>query len=92
MELIHKTDLEWLSLNYRKFRAGCMSQSKRRMILVMFEEDYQYFPTRREIRDGIIRAQIEQVETQYKHKGNEKILHILKWNYANTWQTLFDIA
>ena len=51
LKFIHPTDLEWMSLNYRKERAAGMSKSKRRMILVMFQEDYQYFPTRREIRD-----------------------------------------
>lgn len=34
------TDLEWLSLNWRKFRAQKMSKSNRRMILQMFEIDY----------------------------------------------------
>ena len=34
--LIVKTDLEWMSLNYRKQRAAKLSRSKRRMILIMF--------------------------------------------------------
>mgnify|MGYP001239966175 CR=1 FL=1 len=37
MDLISSTDLEWMSLNYRKRRAAKMSPSQRRMILVMFE-------------------------------------------------------
>ena len=70
INLIHETDLEWMSLNYRKYRAAIMSPSKRRMILVMFEEDYQYFPTRREIRDGLIKAQIEKVEKEFKDSSD----------------------
>lgn len=48
---LYETDLEWLSLNWRKYRASRMSKSIRRMFLAMFEHDYQYFPTLREIRD-----------------------------------------
>lgn len=33
---INPTDLEWMSLNYRKERAAKVSPSRRRMILVMF--------------------------------------------------------
>lgn len=55
-DFVNSTDLEWMSFNYRKTRAASMSPSKRRMILVMFEEDYQYFPSVREIRDGIVKA------------------------------------
>ena len=47
-----------------------MSESKRRMILVMFEEDYQYFPSLREIKDGLVKAQIDKIEKM--HKGKEK--------------------
>ena len=56
LSFINPTDLEWLSLNYRKERAAKMSPSIRRMILVMFQNDYQYFPTLREIRDELIYA------------------------------------
>ena len=34
--LISSTDLEWLSINYRKVKASKLSNSKRRIILVMF--------------------------------------------------------
>ena len=40
LNFIKKIDLEWMSLNYRKERAAKMSPSIRRMILVMFENDY----------------------------------------------------
>ena len=56
LSFIYKTDLEWMSLNYRKERAAKMSKSIRRMILIMFQDDYQYFPTLREIRDKLIKA------------------------------------
>ena len=54
--ICNDTDIEWMSLNYRKERAAKMSKSIRRMVLVMFQEDYQYFPTLREIRDELIEA------------------------------------
>ena len=36
LSFTNSTDLEWMSLNYRKERAAKMSPSIRRMILVMF--------------------------------------------------------
>ena len=54
INFICPTDLEWMSLNYRKERAAKMSASKRRMILIMFQNDISYFPTLREIRDELI--------------------------------------
>ena len=57
MDLIFSTDLEWLSLNWRKYRASLMAITLKKLIYLMFEEDYQYFPTLREIRDGLIGAQ-----------------------------------
>ena len=50
------TDLEWMSLNYRKQRAANISHSKRRVILGMFLKDFRYFPTVKEIRDELINA------------------------------------
>ena len=37
---LHPTTLEWMSINWRKYRASLVSPSLRRMILNMFEEDY----------------------------------------------------
>ena len=54
LNLIKSTELEWMSFNYRMQRAAKMSPSQCRTILLMFEEDYQYFPTLREIRDELI--------------------------------------
>ena len=60
----YDTDLEWLSLNWRKFRASQISASFRRLILYMFERDFEYFPTLREIRDGLIGGQMQELEKQ----------------------------
>ena len=56
LDFIHNTNLEWLSLNWRKDRARKMSGSSRRLILIMVEEDYQYLPSLREIKDSLIRS------------------------------------
>ena len=52
--LNNETDLEWLSLNYRKNRAAKITKSRRRMILIMFTRDISYFPSMKEIRDELI--------------------------------------
>ena len=62
MIFIDSMDLEWLSLNWRTYRAQTLSVSNRRMILKMFDNDYQYFPTLREIRDSLIKAQMRVLE------------------------------
>ena len=36
LDLVNPTDLEWMSLNYRKAKAASISLSKRRMIHGMF--------------------------------------------------------
>ena len=51
-----KVDFDWLALNWRKYRAAQLDSSDRRMILKMFENDPAYFPTLREIRDGLIKG------------------------------------
>ena len=55
---INQDDLEWMSINYRKERAAKICYSRRRMILIMFQEDLSYFPTLTEIRDELVQAQI----------------------------------
>ena len=42
------------------------------MVLELFEEDYQYFPSLKEIRDGLINAQIKMIEHESKD-WNDKI-------------------
>ena len=56
VHFISNTELEWLSLNYRKERATKLAASKKRMILIMFQKDISYFPTMKEIRDELIQA------------------------------------
>ena len=60
-KFLSDTDLEWLSLNYRKARAKRLARSHKRMILIMFQKDISYFPSIKEIRDGIIEAQINHI-------------------------------
>lgn len=55
---ISETENDWLALNWRKYAAAQLSKSNRRMILEMFESDRGYFPTLREIRDGLIKGQM----------------------------------
>ena len=49
-----------------------MSRSPRRLILEMFEQDYQYFPTLREIRDGLIKAQMKVLEEEKEKCYDDK--------------------
>ena len=58
---ISETDLEWTSLNYRKEKAARLSPSRRRMVLMMYQKQFSYFPTIREIRDELIEGQIYQI-------------------------------
>ena len=58
LDFMHTTDLEWLSLNWRKFRAAMISLSVRRLILIMFESSYEYFPTLQEIKTGLVKGQM----------------------------------
>ena len=92
LSFIHHTDLEWMSLNYRKQRAAKMSLSKRRMILVMFQDDYQYFPSLREIRDELIKAQLNEIENESKSWNDDLNFKALKSIYTANWIMLFDMA
>ena len=84
--------LEWLSINYRKFRAALKSKSDRRMSLELFEEDYQYFPSLKEIRDGLINAQIKMIENVSKKWNNKTKVDFLKGIYKDKWDYLFNIG
>ena len=66
-DLLQQNDLEWMSYNYRKYRTARMSLSKRRMILLMFEEDFKYFPTLRDIRDELILAQMKVIKNKSRN-------------------------
>lgn len=56
-KLVKHTDYEWLSLNWRNYRVTKIDNSYRRTILYLVEQDYQYFPTLNEIRDGLLEGQ-----------------------------------
>ena len=62
IHFIEETKHEWMSLNYRKERANNLSKSKRRMILIMFQKDFSYFPTMKDIRDELIQAQMCEID------------------------------
>lgn len=38
LDFVGQNDLEWLSINYRKVRLAKISESKRRLILIMFQK------------------------------------------------------
>lgn len=54
--LVCEADYEWLSFNWRKYRASKASRSHRRTILIMLDIDYQYFPSLLEIMNGILES------------------------------------
>ena len=45
-----------MSINYRKERAAKLSNSSKRMLLIMFQKDLSYFPTLGEIKNELINA------------------------------------
>ena len=77
-----KDDIEWLSINYRKYRAALKSRSNRTMTLELFEEDYQYFPSLKEIRDGLINAQINMIKNESKNWDDKKSFNLIKDLYT----------
>ena len=62
------------------------------MILKIFEMDYQYFPTLREIRDGLIKAQIKQLEKDQETWSDKTRFHLMKDSYIYNWQKLFSLS
>ena len=46
-----------MSINYRKRKLALISSSKRRIVLAMYEDSVEYFPSLIEIRDELIEAQ-----------------------------------
>ena len=79
-----------MSLNYRKLRAQRTSNSHRRIILILFERDYQYFPSMREIRDELISAQMNEIETSSYSWHQSMNFNAVKGTYKEKWQLLFD--
>ena len=70
-----------------------MSESRRQIILLMLQKDINYFPTIREIRDQIIKAQINEIniqsQTVFSTRTNFSALGII---YSKNWKTLFKLA
>ena len=62
------------------------------MILIMFESDFEYLPTVREIRDGLIEAQMQQLQTKIKFWHNKMRFQHLKTIYLKNWSILFSLA
>ena len=88
----YETNLEWLSLNWRKYRASQISASFRRLILYMFERDFEYFPTLREIRDGLIGGQMQELEKQKEAWCENRRYRALQIAYIIKWKLLFNFA
>ena len=62
------------------------------MILQMFEEDYQYFPSLREIRDGLIKAQIQILQNASELWDDDIEFESLKNGYTYNWKILFNLS
>ena len=58
----------------------------------MFQEDFNFFPTLREIRDQIIKAQINEIQEQSTQWDNSTRFVTLKKMYSYSWNMLFDLA
>ena len=69
-----------------------MSSSKRRMILIMFQNDTSYFPSIREIQDELIQAQLHEIQKNCQDWDNTSYFEQLKSDYARNWNILFDLA
>ena len=68
-----------------------MSESVRRIILIMFEEDYQYLPSLREIKDSLVRAQKRFLEKDVDKWSNKTKFALLLDIYKTNWDKLFQI-
>ena len=58
----------------------------------MFQEDYQYFPSLREIRDELVKAQINELEIESQKWTNKMQFKSLKSIYQSKWKMLFEIV
>ena len=92
LSFISPTDLEWLSINYRKVKYAKLSGSKRRMILIMFDKEIHFFPTMQEIRDQLLKAMIFQLEKDSDYWDNNSRFEAMKKIYMYRWSMLFDLA
>ena len=58
----------------------------------MFQKEIPYFPTLREIRDELIKAQIYDLQTNKKHWNNKTKFNHLKNTYKVNWELLFEMT
>lgn len=61
------------------------------MILIMFEDDYQYLPSLREIKESLIKAQNRNLDLEKNEWSDKTRFHLLKDIYRENWEKLFDI-
>lgn len=92
LQFLNPSDLEWMSVNYRKQRAAKLSSSPRRIILVMLQKDFNYFPSLRELRDELISAQLNEIKIKSLEWTDQSRFAFMKKNYIKKWTFLFDIA
>ena len=62
------------------------------MILMMFQRQYPYFPTLREIRDELIEGQIDHIRSESYSWNSDFKFKLLKSEYTNNWKMLFKLA
>ena len=89
---ISDTHLEWTSLNYRKEKTASLSPSRKRMVLMMFQKQYAYFPTLKEIKDELSLGQIHNIHSERKYWKLNSDFNYLKAEYTNNWTLLFQLA
>ena len=81
-----------MSINYRKKKLAMISYSKRRIILAMYENSVQYFPSLREIRDELIEGQMYHIRLDSKDWTDSLNFKALKSMYKSKWSLLFDLG
>ena len=58
----------------------------------MFEHDYQYFPTLREIKDSLTRAEMKELKRRSERWTNQTKFELMMYSYREKWDYLFKIA
>ena len=89
---ISDTNLQWTSVNYRKEKFANISPSRRRMVLIMYQKQPSYFPTLREIRDELIEAQKNEIQTSSHQWQSKEGVKYLIAEYQHNWKKLFKLA
>ena len=89
LDILSNTNVEWMSINYRMDKIANLSLSSKRVILILFQNNFQFFPTLREIRDQLIMSQEKILESKLTDKTQ---LQSKKAVYKEQWQFLFKLA